>query len=105
MEHPWLAHCSVFVDRDLLEIEELFVKPEYRRHGLGKALVDQMIRIAKFCVLSKLVAWIPNQDIFLRDRDAIVRSFFGHAGFTIRRDNSRAAEYYWYRAESTIVGY
>jgi GNAT superfamily N-acetyltransferase len=98
------AHCSVFVDRDILEIEELFIKPEYRRRGLGDALIAQIDRIAKFCVLSKLGAWIPNQDV-IKERDGVVRSFFGHAGFTVRRDNSRAKEYYWYRAESTILNY
>ena len=98
------AHCSPFVDRDTLEIEEFFIKPEYRRRGLGEALVARIHEIARFSVVSKLGAWIPNQDV-IRERDGVVRSFFDHVGFAVKRDASRAKDYYWYRAESIVFKY
>jgi GNAT superfamily N-acetyltransferase len=97
------AYCTPFVDRDVLEIEELFVKPEHRRSGLGNDLLAEIETIAKFHVLSKMRAWIPNQDV-IPGRDFGVRAFFSQSGFTIYSDRSRAKDYYWYRAEKTVQG-
>jgi GNAT superfamily N-acetyltransferase len=42
-----LAWALVLEDRDRLELQDLFVKPAYRRKGHGNALVRQIARLAR----------------------------------------------------------
>jgi GNAT superfamily N-acetyltransferase len=97
----WL-HCTAFADRDILEIEELFIKPEYRQRALGTELLKLAERIAKWCVVSRLGVWIPNQDI-IAGREKAVRATFSRSGIQLKRDATRAKEYYWLRGEKIVT--
>ena len=39
-------HYSTFLSKPGLYLEDLFVKPEFRGHGIGKALLKRLARIA-----------------------------------------------------------
>ena len=97
------AHASVYVNCDVTEIEELFVKPGYRRRGLATVLIKQIIRIADYCITPITRAWIPNQDIFTPDRLNTVRSFFRSVGFSVTWDGRRYSDFYSYKAERAIT--
>jgi GNAT superfamily N-acetyltransferase len=94
------AHCSFYVDRDLLEIEELFIMPSYRRRGLGKALLARIEHLAKFHVVSKIMATIHRQDL-LPGREKTVQGVFQGSGFTIRPEFARFRDC-WRCAEKLI---
>jgi len=88
------AHCSVYADRDTLEIEELFVMPDYRRRSLGRRLLAQLEGLGKFSMVSKLVGWVHRQDVSF-GRDQIVRPFFESNGFKMTPDFVRFRDSRW----------
>lgn len=50
----WFLHYSTFRGRDGLYLEDLFVRPAWRRRGIGKALMQ---RLAHRCVTDGLVSF------------------------------------------------
>ncbi|MGH7173031.1 MAG: GNAT family N-acetyltransferase [Gemmataceae bacterium] len=55
------AWSFVLETADALEIEELYVRPEFRRRGLGKVLADKVRALAK-AKRMPLRAWVPFAD-------------------------------------------
>jgi GNAT superfamily N-acetyltransferase len=94
------THCSVYVDRETLEIEELFVMPESRRLGVGVRLLKAVEDLAKFCMVSKMRGWIHRQDL-LSGRYQIVKSFFSRNGFQFYYDPARFRDAEWLIEKST----
>lgn len=41
------AHCSTWVPGDDLYLEDLFVAPDARGHGIGRALIEDLIAIGR----------------------------------------------------------
>jgi GNAT superfamily N-acetyltransferase len=96
----WL-HCTAFVDRDILEIEELFIKPEYRQRGLGTKLLELAKSLAGWCVVSKIGVWIPNQDV-IPGRKKTVRALYSRSGIRLKRNATKSDECYCFRGEEII---
>lgn len=94
------AHCSNHGDKATLEIEDLFVHPEYRHEGIGKNLVEEIFLLCKRNKIRKIVGWISVQDL-VNEREIIVKKFFKKMKFKIYEDHTRFRDC-WYRIESGV---
>ncbi len=54
----WFHNFSTFVGRPGLYLEDLYVKPEYRKKGIGKALMEYCIRIARERNCGRMEWWV-----------------------------------------------
>lgn len=73
----WFYTYSTFTGRHGIWLEDLFVRPEHRGRGLGKAL---MVRLAKRCLeegLSRFAWWVLNWNepsrVFYRSIGAVAQ--------------------------------
>ena len=74
----WFYSYSTFTGRHGIWLEDLFVRPEHRGQGIGKAL---MVSLAKRCVdegLSRFAWWVLNWNepsrVFYRSIGAVAQS-------------------------------
>lgn len=74
----WFYTYSTFTGRHGIWLEDLYVRPEQRGRGIGKAL---MVRLAKRCVdegLSRFAWWVLNWNepsrVFYRSIGAVAQS-------------------------------
>ena len=51
---------STFLGRAGLYLEDLYIKPEYRGHGYGKATIKELVRIAKERGCGRMEWWCLN---------------------------------------------
>ncbi len=51
---------STFLGKPGLYLEDLFVKPEYRKRGIGKALMDYCIEVARERGCGRMEWWVLN---------------------------------------------
>ena len=80
------------VPRDgFLDIEELYVRPNYRRRGYGM-LLSEMLHELSDQVRLPLRAWIPWADCGEEDRDALNR-ILGKLGLSLRNTSQPWAAY------------
>jgi GNAT superfamily N-acetyltransferase len=56
-----IAWCFAVHRENSLDVEELFVKPEYRQRGYGKGLVRELARLADEVGLAPRI-WVPDVD-------------------------------------------
>lgn len=54
----WFHNFSTFVGRPGLYLEDLYVKPGYRKKGIGKALMEYCIRIARERNCGRMEWWV-----------------------------------------------
>ena len=54
----YFFNYSTFLARPGLYLEDLFVKPEFRRHGLGKALLLHLARLANAHGCGRMEWWV-----------------------------------------------
>jgi len=76
------AHLAV--DKETTELLELFVLTEYRRQGIGSALIKYII---KHTNTEKFTGYVAGQDL-ISEREEIVKSFFLKNGFLLHTDSS-----------------
>ena len=50
----YFTNYSTFLGRAGLYLEDLYVQPEYRRHGIGKALLQYLAKMAVSCEFGRL---------------------------------------------------
>jgi len=85
-----LETYSSFLARPTLYLEDLFVLPEFRRHGVGTALLRQCIRLAdeRGCGRMEWTAldWNTNAQAFYE-----------------RLGARRLSEWYWYRLDRATI--
>jgi GNAT superfamily N-acetyltransferase len=86
------AQVRAYVDHKRIVLEDLFVKPEIRRKGIGSELLRQIEQVACFDkvfreVSQELTVPIPTVDIWLPLRNESVREFYKWNGYAW--DNSK----------------
>jgi len=54
----WFHNFSTFVGRPGLYLEDLYVKPEYRKLGIGKALMEYCIKVALERDCGRMEWWV-----------------------------------------------
>ncbi len=54
----YFYNFSTFLAKPGLYLEDLFVKPEYRSHGIGKALLKELVKIAIEEDLGRIEWWV-----------------------------------------------
>ena len=55
-----IAYCISTVDKEIGEIESLFIKQDYRKHGLGNLLVNQSIDWLKGNNCKRILVAVAN---------------------------------------------
>ena len=73
-----LAYKIVKRNNGKLDIDELVIKEEYRKHGIGKALIEEAKKIAKDndCSRIELNCWLFNENAL---------AVYDHIGFEKQR--------------------
>jgi len=54
----WFHNFSTFVGKPGLYLEDLYVKPEYRKKGIGKALMEYCIKTARERDCGRMEWWV-----------------------------------------------
>lgn len=54
----WFHNFSTFVGKPGLYLEDLYVKPEFRKKGIGKALMDYCIKTARERDCGRMEWWV-----------------------------------------------
>lgn len=93
MINGW-SHFSVVDYGNAIEIEDIFVLPQYRNLGLGTIILETIEDAARNYGIAEIRGWISVQDI-ISEREANVRRYFTKAGFEIISDNARFKGSYW----------
>jgi GNAT superfamily N-acetyltransferase len=80
------AQVRAYVDQRRIVLEDLFVKPEIRRTGIGSELLRQIEQVTCFDrvfreVSEEITAPIPAVDIWLPLRNETVREFYKKNGY------------------------
>jgi GNAT superfamily N-acetyltransferase len=84
-----------------IEIEEMYILPQYQNKGLGTASLKLVEKVFKSYGFRKLFGWVSAQDL-VAGREAGVLSFYKKSGYTVTEDNSRFRDAV-YRVEKDIL--
>ncbi len=81
------AQIRAYVDQKKIVVEDLFVKPESRRMGIGSELLKRVEYLASFDkvfreVSHEITVPIPNVDIWLPIRHQTVKEFYAKNGYS-----------------------
>ncbi len=80
-------HISPINDK-VLEVEELFVLPQYNRKGVGSEALKYVEKFAKNYGFEEIIGWVGAQDL-VQDREEVVLNFFVKNGYSLSEDDSR----------------
>ena len=94
------AHASL-LERGVLEIEDLFIIPDFQRAGIGTAFMELLYKMAKTNSINKIVGWISAQDL-IDDREVKVIGFYNKNGYSIIDDYTKFRDCF-YRIEKSVA--
>jgi len=77
------SHFSILDYGNIIEIEEIFILPEFRQLGWGTKILEIIENIAKSHGISTIKGWVSVQDIITEERESMVKNYFTKAGFEI----------------------
>jgi GNAT superfamily N-acetyltransferase len=66
-------------------INELYVLPEYRSCGIGKLLLDEVVKLAKSKAWKRIEVGAPNQEKWQRTIDFYIKEGFIEIGPRLKR--------------------
>ena len=76
------------VENNGIEIEEIFILPQYQNHGLGTSTLKIVEKMARSYGFSHIFGWIGAQDL-VEDREPKIVSFFKKNGYTLQENGER----------------
>jgi len=93
------ASASI-IEIGTLEIEEMFIIPEYQNAGLGNSFLKLFEKIASHNNITKVIGWIGAQDL-MDAREEKVLNFYKKNKYSVIDDYSKFRDCF-YRIEKTI---
>jgi len=93
MINGW-SHFSIVDYGNVIEVEDIFILPQYRNLGLGAKIMEIMQNAAKTYRIPEIRGWVSAQDL-VEDRESMIRSYFTKSGFEIIPDNTKFRGSFW----------
>ena len=72
-----------------INIEDIFVMPEFRRKGIGRKLLSQIEDLANKQFVPKIICYIHSQDLLTEDNIVAIENLFGHDKYEISLHTKR----------------
>lgn len=95
------SHFSIVDYGNVIEIEEIFLLPQYRNLGWGTKILEIIENTAKVYGISEIRGWVSVQDIVTEERESMLKKYFIKSGFEIVSDNTKFRGSCW-RIQKTI---
>lgn len=82
------SHFRIVDSGNVLEIEDVFIHPQFRNQGLGTHILEVIENISRSYFISEVRGWISVQDL-IAESESIVSRYFVKAGFEIISDTKK----------------